>query len=161
MAKLGAMHKYFSLSALVLALDQLTKAYAEHMLDLYESINILPFFSFTLVYNHGAAFGFLADQGGWQKWFLLILTILITGFLIRWIKRLEPHEKFTAIALCLILGGALGNIIDRAIYGYVIDFVDIYIGSRHWPAFNIADSAISIGAGFLIFDTFLNKSANR
>ncbi len=155
------MHKYFSISALVLALDQLSKTYIDYVLELHESINLLPFFNFTLVYNYGAAFGFLADQGGWQKWFLLILTIVITGFLIRWIISLKPEEKYTAIALCLILGGALGNIIDRAMYGYVIDFIDVYAGKHHFPAFNIADSAISIGAAILIFDTFLRKDSNN
>jgi len=153
------MHKYFWLSALVLMLDQVSKSYIDYVLNLHESINILPFVNFTLVYNYGAAFGFLADQGGWQKWFLLVLTVVISIFLIRWILSLKPGEKFTAIALCLILGGALGNILDRALYGYVIDFVDVYAGKYRFPAFNIADSAISIGAVVLIYDTFFKKNA--
>jgi len=153
------MHKYFWISALVLGLDQLSKSYFNYQLDLYESVNVMPFLDFTLVYNYGAAFGFLADQDGWQKWFLLVLSVLISVFLARWILSLGREEKHTAIALSLILGGALGNVLDRGIYGYVIDFVDVYAGKYHFPAFNIADAAISVGVIILLFTSF-RKSAD-
>ena len=144
---------------MVLGLDQLSKSYFNYQLDLYESVNVMPFLDFTLVYNYGAAFGFLADQDGWQKWFLLVLSVLISVFLARWILSLGREEKHTAIALSLILGGALGNVLDRGIYGYVIDFVDVYAGKYHFPAFNIADAAISVGVIILLFTSF-RKSAD-
>ena len=106
-----------------------------------------------LAYNSGAAFRFLADAGGWQRWFFLTLGAVVSVSLLVWMRRLQPGQRGLAIALALILGGAVGNIIDRALYGQVIDFIQLYYRQWYWPAFNIADSAISIGAALLIVDS--------
>ena len=121
----------------------------------------LPFFNFTLMHNTGAAFSFLADQGGWQRWFFAVLALGVSLVLAVWLSRLKAHETWLALALSLVLGGAIGNLIDRVYYGYVIDFIDVYYNASHWPAFNIADSAISVGAVMLIIDTFRNKEKSR
>lgn len=141
------------LSLAVILLDQITKAWAVHSLEMFSSTPVLPFFNLTLLYNTGAAFSFLQDAGGWQQWFFIGLGTLISILIISWIHRTDI-KKWTLIALSLILGGAIGNLIDRALYGYVIDFLDFYINHWHWPAFNIADSAICIGALMLIRDIF-------
>jgi len=151
------MRKYLLISVAVLFVDQVTKTMSEYYLSLGESIKLLPFFDITLVHNHGAAFGFLSDQGGWQRWFFLILASAIIIFLIRWLRSLQPEEKLTAMSLSLILSGAVGNVIDRTYYGYVIDFLDVFVGQYHWPAFNVADSAIVIGAGLMILEVILDS----
>jgi signal peptidase II len=110
----------------------------------------MPSFNFTLVYNSGAAFSFLSEAGGWQRWFFSLLTISICALLMIWLKRLDEHEKPAAIGLSLVLGGALGNLIDRLMYGYVIDFIQWYYYGYYWPTFNVADSAISVGATLLV-----------
>lgn len=148
------MPKYLSIAVIITIIDQASKIVIDHFLYLGQSIKLAPFFNLTLVYNHGAAFGFLAEQGGWQRWFFLVLAVAVTIFIFTWLRRLSDQEKLTALALSLILGGALGNIIDRAVYGFVIDFLDFYLADYHWPAFNIADSAIVIGAGFIAVDMF-------
>lgn len=155
------MWKWLNLSALVIIIDQLSKWIMASWLDLYERIAVVPFFNFTLAHNHGAAFSFLADAGGWQRWFFVVLAIVVSSILLVWMKNLKPSAKLEAAALALILGGALGNVIDRVWHGYVIDFLDVYYGSYHWPAFNIADSAICIGAVLLILDSFRKKRSNN
>lgn len=144
------MLRWLWLSVFVVFLDQGTKYLAENQLQLYHPVPVLPFFSFTLAHNAGAAFSFLADAGGWQRWFFLSIALIISFGLILWLYRLRANDFREAFALALILGGALGNMIDRVWYGYVIDFIDVYYQSWHWPAFNIADSAITIGATLLI-----------
>lgn len=151
------MYKWFGISALIIVLDQITKYVASHMLIMHEPVAILPFFNFTLMHNTGAAFSFLADQGGWQRWFFAVLALGVSVVLAVWLTRLKAHETWLALALSLVLGGAIGNLIDRVYYGYVIDFIDVYYNASHWPAFNIADSAISIGAVMLVIDTFRSK----
>ena len=131
---------------------------AEAALVLYQPVPVMPSFNFTLMYNRGAAFSFLAGAGGWQRWFFLALSIAIGIGLTVWLTRLRAGQTLLAVALALILGGAVGNVIDRAIYGYVIDFIDWYYGQWHWPAFNVADSAISVGAALLIIDSLFGKS---
>jgi signal peptidase II len=126
-------------------------------MTLYQTIEVMPHFNFTLAYNYGAAFSFLADAGGWQRWFFTGLAAVFSVVISVWIARLKPTAKLEAISLSLILGGAVGNLIDRLLFGYVIDFLDIYYGSYHWPAFNIADSAICVGAVLLILDSFRKK----
>lgn len=145
------------ISLLVIILDQLTKVLADQFLQYRQPLEILPFFNLTLVYNPGAAFSFLADSGGWQRWFFLALTSAVSIFLIFWLKKLKPHQTLQYTSIALILGGAIGNLIDRAIYGHVIDFLDAFYQQHHWPAFNIADCAISIGAVLLILDTLKNN----
>ncbi|SFJ85945.1 signal peptidase II [Methylophaga sulfidovorans] len=155
------MLKWLNLSALVIVFDQLSKWWANSALELYQSIAVLPFFNITLAYNHGAAFSFLAAESGWQRWFFSGLAIVVSIILLFWLKRLKTDAKLEAASLALILGGALGNVIDRFVHGYVIDFLDVYYGTYHWPAFNVADSAICIGAILLIFDSFRNKTEQK
>lgn len=154
------MLKYLWLSLLIIIADQISKTVMVNWLDLYERVAVLPFFNLTLAHNTGAAFSFLAGAGGWQRWFFVALAVLISLVLVIWLKRLAQTARLEAISLALIIGGAIGNVIDRLIYGYVIDFLDVYLGSYHWPAFNIADSAICVGAVLLIIDSF-RKSAEK
>ncbi len=149
-AKHVNMLRYLWISVLVVIADQLTKWLANTQLEYHQAVTVLPYFEWFLSYNPGAAFSFLSDAGGWQRWFFTVLAIVISIVLVFWIKKLTASEKLTAIALCMILGGAIGNLIDRMLYGYVIDFIQVWLGSYPWPAFNIADSAISVGAVVLI-----------
>lgn len=144
------------LSAVVLALDLWTKSLAENSMQLYQRIEILPFFNFTLAYNSGAAFSFLADAGGWQRWFFALIALVATIVIIAWLLRLRA-ERMVALALALILGGAVGNLWDRLTLGHVVDFLDFHWAGYHFPAFNIADTAITIGAVLLILDMFLTR----
>ena len=136
------MLKYLIISAIVIGLDQVTKWLMVSWLALYETVAIMPYFNLTMAHNHGAAFSFLAQAGGWQRWFFIVLAIVISTVLLVWLSKLKPEAKLEAVSLSLILGGAIGNVIDRIYYGYVIDFLDVYIGNSHWPAFNVADAAI-------------------
>jgi signal peptidase II len=135
----------------------LSKWIVSAQLDLYDSIAVIPSFNLVLAHNYGAAFSFLAGAGGWQRWFFTGLAIIVAVVLTVWMSRLKSEAKWEAISLALILGGAVGNVIDRVLHGYVIDFIDVYYGSYHWPAFNIADSAICVGAVMLIIDSFRKK----
>jgi len=148
------MLKWLGLSIIVLVLDQFSKIEVDSSMDLYQSIKILPYFNLTYVRNTGAAFSFLSDAGGWQRWFFAIMAVIISAILSIWLYRLEKHETLLASALALILGGAIGNLIDRLVYGYVIDFLDVYYQAWHWPAFNIADIAISTGIFLMVLETF-------
>jgi len=145
------------LSVLVIVLDQATKTLAETLLVMHQPIPVLPSFNFMLTYNPGAAFSFLADSGGWQRWFFLGLGGAVSIGLIVWLHRLKPEEKRLALALALILGGAVGNLIDRAWLGQVIDFIQLYYDRWYWPAFNIADSAITLGAVLLVLESLWSK----
>jgi len=147
------MLKYLWLSGLVIVLDQLSKWLMTSWLSLYETVAIVPYFNLTMAHNTGAAFSFLAGAGGWQRWFFVCVTTVISVGLFIWLNKLAK-TKLEAVSVSLILGGAIGNVIDRLYFGYVIDFLDVYYGSYHWPAFNIADSAIVIGAALLIIDSF-------
>lgn len=147
------------LSALVVVLDQASKYWFEHNLSLYEQIVVIPdLFSWTLAYNKGAAFSFLADQGGWQRWFFALVALGASAVLVVWLQRLKSHERLLAVGLALVLGGALGNLYDRVVLGHVVDFILVHWQDRwFFPAFNIADCAISMGAGILIMDMIVNK----
>ena len=149
--------KFYLISTLVVILDQITKYLAESSLDYRVPVNVFTSLNMTLVYNKGAAFSFLSDAGGWQRWFFMALSLVISTVLIVWLYRLDKSRAYLAWGLALILGGAIGNLIDRSLYGYVIDFIDVYYSTWHWPAFNIADSAICIGAGLLILDMFTHR----
>lgn len=144
--------KWLWISAVVLLLDQSTKLMADAILAMHQPVDIVPMFALTKTYNPGAAFSFLGDASGWQRWFFVALTLGISVFLLSWLRRLGPGERRTALALALILGGAIGNLIDRLVYGHVIDFLDVYYNDWHWPTFNIADSAIFVGACLLVLD---------
>ena len=155
--------RWLGLSIVIVILDQLTKFLVTQNLKLHESIEIFSWFNLTLVHNTGAAFSFLSQAGGWQRWFFIILAITISVVITIWLLRLPAKQRWLACALALVLGGAVGNLWDRMVFGYVIDFIDVSIGFlpwrlfNPWPAFNIADSAISIGAVMLIIDAILNK----
>ena len=149
------MLRWLWLSIVVVILDQSSKLWIDSNMTLYERLPLIDgFFDLTLAYNPGAAFSFLADAGGWQRWFFTILSTVVTLILVVWLKRLQAHEKITAVALALIIGGAIGNLIDRIAYGHVIDFLLVYYQQWSWPAFNVADSAISIGVILMLLALF-------
>jgi signal peptidase II len=148
------MLKWLWLSLLALLLDQVSKLAIAGSMQLYQSIQIMPFFKLTYVHNTGAAFSFLSEAGGWQRWFFAGLALVISVVIAVWLARLKKHETLLAVALALVLGGAVGNLIDRLAYGYVIDFLDVYYDTWHWPAFNIADSAITLGVILMLVETF-------
>ncbi len=145
-------------SAVVIFLDQLTKWMAESSLvDPGTTFRVLPHLDFTLSYNFGAAFSFLGDQGGWQRWFFAVLAVIVCGFIINWLRKLKKRQVWAAIGLALVLGGAIGNLIDRLLYGKVIDFIAVYFDipfvmeNYHFAIFNVADMAITGGAILLVF----------
>ena len=146
------MLKWAWLSALVVVLDQVTKIAADAWLTYHDPVPVLPFFNLLLSYNSGAAFSFLSDAGGWQRWFFVVLALGVSVVIAVWMYRLPTNQRWTAMALGLVLGGAIGNVIDRLLYGHVVDFLDFYVGQWHWPTFNVADSAITIGVAILIID---------
>ncbi|GAB4292534.1 MAG: signal peptidase II [Thiohalomonadaceae bacterium] len=146
------MLKWLWLSVVVIALDQFTKVLATTNLALHEPVPVLPMFNLTLMHNTGAAFSFLSQAGGWQRWFFVAIAVAVSAALIAWLRQLPRHQAWLAVALALVLGGALGNVWDRIMLGYVVDFIDLYYGDWHWPAFNVADSAITVGAIMLLLD---------
>lgn len=144
------------LSVVVIALDLLSKWVAESSLTLYQQVPVIDgLFSFTLAYNTGAAFSFLSDAGGWQRWFFIAIAVGVSVMLLVWLSRLARDKWLEALALALILGGALGNLYDRIVHGHVVDFILVH-WQQSWffPAFNIADSAITVGAALMILDMF-------
>ncbi len=148
------MLKWLGLSLFAILLDQGTKLAIANSMQLYQSIRIVPYFKLTYVHNTGAAFSFLSEAGGWQRWFFAGLALVISVVIAVWLARLKKHETLLAVALSLVLGGAIGNLIDRLAYGYVIDFLDVYYQTWHWPAFNIADSAITLGVILMLAESF-------
>lgn len=146
------------ISALVIVIDQATKRVVDTTMQLYQSIELIPCFQLTYLRNQGAAFSFLSGAGGWQRWFFIGLAIVASVFICFWLKKLNRSQRWEAVAWSLVLGGALGNLIDRILYGYVIDFLDVYVGEWHWPAFNVADSAITVGVVMLLLDSFKTPS---
>lgn len=144
------MFKWLWLAVAVLLLDQATKQLALTQLVLHESVALLPSLNLTLVYNKGAAFGFLSSASGWQNVFFIVVALVACGVILYLLR--QTRERLFAVALMLVLGGAIGNLVDRILYGHVVDFIDVYYQSWHWPAFNIADSAITIGAILIALD---------
>lgn len=147
------MLKWLWLSAFVIAADQATKQLIDRSMQLFESIDLLPFFQLTYLRNTGAAFSFLAAAGGWQRWMFVGLALSASGAIGYWLHRLDKSQRFEAAAWALVLGGAVGNMIDRVVLGYVIDFLDFYYAEWHFPPFNVADSAITVGVGMLLLDS--------
>ena len=145
------------LSAVAFFIDLLTKYIVVQNFELYESINVLPVFNLTYVRNYGAAFSFLADHSGWQKYFFIILAIAVSAMLVYFLYKNKAAQKLQNSAYALIIGGALANMADRSYHGFVVDFLDVYWREWHYPVFNIADIAISVGAGLLILDAFKNN----
>ena len=140
------------LSVLIIVLDLWSKGLATESLTLYRPVELTSWLNITLAHNYGAAFSFLSDAGGWQRWLFTGLSSMITLVLIVWLLRLPAREKLTSAALSLIIGGAVGNLVDRINHGYVVDFIDVYYQNMHWPAFNLADSAITGGVVLLLID---------
>ncbi|AOJ01193.1 MULTISPECIES: signal peptidase II [Burkholderia] len=147
----GALAPWLGISLIVILFDQLTKIAVLKTFVYGVMHQLTPFFNLTLIYNRGAAFGFLATAGGWQRWAFTALGVGATLVICYLLKR-HGHQRLFSLSLALILGGALGNVIDRLLYGHVIDFLDFHVGAWHWPAFNLADSAITVGAVLLIYD---------
>lgn len=154
-------YRWLILTLLVIAADQLTKICVSQYLMLYEPVPIIPYFNLTLMHNTGAAFSLLNDAGGWQRWFFAGTAIIASGIVMRWLYKLPTQRYCAASGLSLVLGGALANLWDRLTLGYVIDFLDFYVGQWHWPAFNLADSAIVIGVILLIIDGLSKRSENE
>ena len=155
------MARWLWLSLLIVILDQATKWLAEALLVPFQPVPLMPLLNLTLMYNEGAAFSFLANAGGWQRWLFAGFALVMTTVLAIWLLRLEKGDRVTAVTLSLIIGGAIGNLIDRVQTGRVVDFIDFYVGTWHWPAFNVADSAISIGIVFLLITSFRTELAAK
>ena len=153
------MKHWLWLSLAILLLDQASKWLVLTTLEPYQVIELVPNLNLTLMFNTGAAFSFLSDAGGWQRWVFAGFAIAVTLALVVWLLRLKPHERWLAAALALIIGGALGNLIDRMLLGHVVDFVQVYLPFlpfaifNPWPAFNVADSAITIGVALLLIES--------
>lgn len=152
---------YYIVGLIVLIFDQVSKIGFQNWLKVeYTSVPVIePFFNWTLAYNRGAAFSFLANQGGWQKYFFALLGIGVSAFIIYYLRQIPKSAKVLALGLALVLGGAIGNVIDRFLYGYVIDFIHIhYADVWHYPVFNVADIGICVGMGLVVWDMlFLEK----
>lgn len=149
--------RFLWITLIVLVVDQVTKMSVVEQMELYQSIQITNFFNLTYVHNYGAAFSFLHDAGGWQRWFFTLIALGVSGLILYWLRQTTKSQVLLPVAFTLVLGGAFGNVIDRLIHGYVIDFLDFYYQQWHWPAFNVADSAIFLGAALLIVDMLINK----
>ena len=157
------MRNFLLISVGIAVLDQFTKQMIVRSLDHCEfgfcdSIELLSFLKLILLYNDGAAFSILSDAGGWQRWFLSIVSFAVSCFIFFWILRLKPSEHLLGLALAIILGGAIGNLIDRVLLGHVVDFILLYYADFFFPAFNVADTAISVGAILLIIEMFIKKN---
>ena len=151
--------RYLTIAVVTLLLDQLSKWSALSNLRLGVAEPVLPFMNWLLLFNPGAAFSFLAQSSGWQRWFFTVLGLAASAYIV-WLLRKSLGDKMLCWALSLILGGALGNVLDRIMYGAVVDFIDLHYANWHWPAFNIADSAICIGAALIIWGE-LRKSFGK
>lgn len=147
---------WLALAALIVAADQLTKYIAVQNLGLNRAVEVTPFFNLVLVYNSGAAFSFLSDAAGWQRGLFIAIALAASAWIV-FLLRKYPHQKLFALALSLVLAGAVGNVIDRILIGAVIDFLDFHALGYHWPAFNVADSSITCGAALLIWDALLPR----
>ena len=145
--------RWIVLAVVVIALDQLSKIWALGTLHMAEQVVVTSFFNLVLVFNAGAAFSFLANAGGWQKWFFVVLASGISMWLVAMLRQ-HARERLLALALSLILGGAIGNVIDRLRFDAVVDFLDFHLAGMHWPAFNVADSAITLGVVLMLWCQF-------
>lgn len=151
----------YGIAAIVVVLDQITKVWVDRNIALYEQIEYTSFFNLTKAYNSGAAFSFLSEAGGWQRWFFVGVSVVVSIVLIIWLARMARDEKWLAISISLILGGAIGNnLIDRVLYGHVVDFLQVHWKSQsYFPSFNVADAAITCGTILLLIMTFFEKPA--
>ncbi|MCW8400200.1 signal peptidase II [Legionella sp. PATHC038] len=148
---------WFLLSFAVIVFDQASKYLVGVLLTPYKPLPVFPMFNLTLAYNSGAAFSFLSGAGDWHRWFFAGFSLIVSMILVIWLYRTASQAKLLLAGISLILGGAVGNLFDRAFHGYVIDFLDVYYKHHHFATFNVADSAICIGAGFFLLDLVVNK----
>jgi len=154
---------WYALAGLVVVLDQISKWVVLNQIEVGQTIYVAPFWNWVLTYNPGAAFSFLSDQPGWQRWLFTLLALAVSGWIALELRR-HPEQKLLSLALTLIMGGALGNVIDRVRFGAVVDFIQWHAAGYYWPAFNVADSAITVGAILLVFSTLTatgNKEISR
>ena len=149
--------RWYGLAVVIILLDQYTKDLASSGLDYARPVEIFPWFNLTLQHNTGAAFSFLSDAGGWQRYFFTVVAMAISAVLVVWLYRMPRQQWLLALSLGLILGGALGNLWDRVALGYVVDFISVHYDRHYFPAFNIADSAISVGAACMLLDSFIHR----
>ena len=149
------------LSFFVVIIDQATKALVVNTVKLSDAIELLPILDIVYLENTGAAFSILAQAGGWQRWFFIVLALGVSLALMVWLRRIRSEQILLAVGLSLVLGGALGNVIDRVMHGYVVDFIYFHWGPHYFPAFNVADTAISIGAGCLLLDAFRESGQKK
>jgi signal peptidase II len=156
----GSIWPWLGLALIILIADQFTKTLILGYYQLGDSTQVLSFFNVVRVHNSGAAFSFLAGAGGWQRWFFTAIGVAATLFIV-WMLRSHAGQKLFAFALACILGGAVGNVVDRVMHGYVVDFLHFHWGAMHFPAFNVADSGITIGAACLILDEILRVRRGR
>lgn len=152
--------RWLGLSAAVLAIDLATKAWASASLASGEPVRVTAFFNLVLVHNPGAAFSFLADAGGWQRWFFVAVTVAVSAVLL-WLLRKDAANRVLAFAYSLVLGGAAGNLWDRLAIGHVVDFIQLHAAGYYWPAFNAADSAITLGVVLLLWDGLRDARAKH
>ena len=144
---------WYGLAGGVIVLDQISKWIVLNALSLGDTRYVAPFWNWVLTFNPGAAFSFLADQPGWQRWFFTVLALVVSGWLALEIRR-NASQRLLSLSMALIMGGALGNVVDRVRFGAVVDFIQWHVAGYYWPAFNIADSAITVGAVLLVFSQF-------
>lgn len=150
---------WFLLSLVLIGIDQASKYWVSHAFAPYDPVPVMPMLNITLAFNTGAAFSFLSSSGEWHRWFFAGFSLVMSAILAIWLYRLKREDQWQALGLSFILGGAVGNLIDRAIHGYVIDFIDVYYQHHHFATFNIADSAICIGAFFFVLDLLFAKKS--
>lgn len=148
-------------ATVVIVLDQITKYIANSSLDYASPVEILPVLNITLHYNPGAAFSFLSDAGGWQRWFFSVIALAVSAYICVWLMRLRREQWLLSLALALVLGGALGNLWDRLYLGHVVDFISVHWGDSYFPTFNIADAGISVGACLLLLDMVVNPESEN
>ena len=152
--------RWLWISVVVVAVDLSTKYYFDTTFTYGETRYVTPFFNWVLVYNPGAAFSFLANAGGWQREFFIVVTLVITSGLL-WLLKSNEYNRLLGGAISLVIGGALGNLFDRVVHGHVIDFIQLHVAGYYWPAFNVADSAICIGAGLLVWDAIRQPNGKQ
>lgn len=153
--------RWYWVVVLVFIADQVSKQWVLANFDLYESVPLLPIFNFTYVRNYGAAFSFLSDAGGWQKWLFTFIAVGFSALLTFWLRKQPAQMWRLNLAYTLVIGGALGNLIDRLQHGFVVDFLDFYWNKSHFPVFNIADAAICVGAALIIIDSFISDRLEK
>ena len=147
----------YSIVIVIIVLDQITKIWADRALEMYQQVYVYSWFNITKAYNYGAAFSFLDTPGGWQRWFFTGISLVVSIVLSVWLYRMTQREKWLSLSIAFILGGAVGNLVDRMYYGYVVDFIQVHWNDSYFPSFNIADAAISCGTALLLFLTFFEK----